>query len=172
MSKSRLFSKLIGSDGRVREDKVEELVAHSGGVKTKSFGSSSHVPIITVNRKGKITAISTTAVAGVDNVAFDNATGDLTISTSDGSDHSVNVVSNNPSFNSIKIGTKPVATEEYIDNKITTLIGDAPTSMDTLSEIADALGDDPDYAENLNIQAMTTAAAVIDLQDKYINDNV
>jgi len=35
MSKSRLFSKLIGSDGRVREDKVEELVSHAGGLVKK-----------------------------------------------------------------------------------------------------------------------------------------
>jgi len=35
MSKSRLFSKLIGSDGRVREDKVEELVSHAGGIVKK-----------------------------------------------------------------------------------------------------------------------------------------
>jgi len=29
---NKLHTKLIGSDGRVREDKVEELVAHSGGL--------------------------------------------------------------------------------------------------------------------------------------------
>ncbi len=172
MSKSRLFSKLIGSDGKVKEENVKELVAHPGGVKTKSFGSSSLVPIITVNREGKITAISTTAVAGVDNVAFDTSSGNLTINTSDGTIHSVNVVSNNPSFDSLKIGALSVATESYVNAKISALIGDAPTSMDTLSEIADSLGDDPNYATNLNIQSMNTAAAIIDLQDKYIQNNV
>jgi len=44
--------------------------------------------------------------------------------------------------------------------------------MDTLAEIADSLGDDPDYATNLNIQAMNTAASIIDLQDKYITEHV
>ena len=76
MSKSRLFSKLIGSDGKVREDNVKEMMAHAGGVQTKSFGSSSLVPVLTVNRQGKITAISTTAVAGVDSVAFNSASGE------------------------------------------------------------------------------------------------
>jgi hypothetical protein len=40
--------------------------------------------------------------------------------------------------------------------------------MDTLAEIGDALGDDPNYAANLDITSMTTAAAIIDLQDRYI----
>ena len=152
MSKSRLFSKLIGSDGRVKDDNVKELMSHAGGALTKSFGSASNVPIITVNRKGKITAITTTAVAGVDDVTFNNTSGDLTITTSDGGSHLAN------------IGT-------FIDNKLTALIGDAPASMDTLAEIADALGDDPSYAENLNIQSMTTVSAIVDLQDKWIQEH-
>ena len=152
MSKSRLFSKLIGSDGKVKEDNVKELVAHAGNVETKSFGSSSLVPVLTVNRQGKITAISTTAVAGVDNIAFDGASGELTVNTSNGASHTAN------------IGT-------FVDSKISTLIGNAPASMDTLAEIADALGDDPLYAENLNIQTMTTLAAIVDLQEKYIIAN-
>jgi|SaaInlV_150m_DNA_3_1039698.scaffolds.fasta_scaffold54712_2 hypothetical protein len=172
MSKSRLFSKLIGSDGKVRADNVKEMMAHAGGVQTKSFGSSSLVPIITVDRTGKISNITTTAVAGVDSVLFNNTSGDLTINTSDGTTHQVNVVSNDPSFNSLKIGLLNVATESYVDTKISALIGDAPASMDTLAEIADSLGDDPDYATNLNIQAMNTAASIIDLQDKYITEHV
>ena len=153
MSKSRLFSQLLGSDGKVKEDNVKELVAHAGDVETKSFGSSSLVPVLTVNRQGKITAISTTAVAGVDSVAFNSASGELAVNTSNGASHTAN------------IGT-------FVDTKISALIGDAPASMDTLSEIADALGDDPSYAENLNIQAMNTAASIIDLQDKYITEHV
>ena len=63
-------------------------------------------------------------------------------------------------------------TKAEVNQLISDLVGDAPASMDTLSEIADALGDDPSYATNLNIQSMNTAAAIIDLQDKYIIDNV
>jgi hypothetical protein len=153
MSKSRLFSKLIGSDGKVRDDNVKEMMAHAGGVQTKSFGSSSLVPVLTVNRQGKITAISTTAVAGVDSVAFNSASGELAVNTSNGASHTANIGA-------------------FVDTKISALIGDAPASMDTLSEIADSLGDDPDYATNLNIQAMNTAASIIDLQDKYITEHV
>jgi len=153
MSKSRLFSQLLGSDGKVKEGNVKELVAHAGDVETKSFGSSSLVPVLTVNRQGKITAISTTAVAGVDNINFNGTSGDLTVNTSDGTTHTANIGA-------------------FIDSKISALVGNAPASMDTLAEIADSLGDDPDYATNLNIQAMNTAASIIDLQDKYITEHV
>ncbi len=59
----------------------------------------------------------------------------------------------------------------YFDTKIETLIGDAPEDLDSLTEMAAALGDDPTFFLNLNIQTMTTASAVIDLQDKYIQDH-
>ena len=153
MSKSRLFSQLIGSNGKIKETNVEELMPHTGGALTKSYGSSSVVPIITVDRQGKITNVSTTAVAGVDNITFNGTSGDLTVNTSDGTIHTAN------------IGT-------FVDSKITALVGDAPTTLNTLSEIADALNDDPNYALNLNIQSLQTAAAVVDLQDKYIADHL
>ena len=152
MSKIRTLATMTDSSGRLKDEAGKEVIAHPGGVSTKSFGSSSLVPIITVNRSGKITAISTTAVAGVDSVAFNSASGELAVNTSNGASHTAN------------IGT-------FVDTKISALIGDAPASMDTLSEIADALGDDPSYAENLNIQTMTTLAAIVDLQEKHIIAN-
>ena len=153
MSKIRTLATMTDSSGRLKDEAGKEVIAHPGGVSTKSFGSSSLVPIITVNRSGKITAISTTAVAGVDSVAFNSASGELAVNTSNGASHTANIGA-------------------FVDTKISALIGDAPASMDTLSEIADALGDDPDYATNLNIQAMNTAASIIDLQDKYITEHV
>lgn len=153
MSKIRTLATMSDSTGKLKDEAGKEVLAHAGGVATKTFGSASMVPIITVNRSGKIKGITTTAVAGVDDVTFNGTSGDLTVATSDGGSHIAN------------IGT-------FVDSKITALIGDAPASMDTLAEIADALGDDPDYATNLNIQSMNTAAAIIDLQDKYITDNV
>jgi hypothetical protein len=153
MSKIRTLATMTDSSGRLKDEAGKEVIAHPGGVSTKSFGSSSLVPIITVNRSGKITAISTTAVAGVDNINFNGTSGDLTVNTSDGTTHTANIGA-------------------FIDSKISALIGNAPASMDTLAEIADSLGDDPDYATNLNIQAMNTAASIIDLQDKYITEHV
>lgn len=49
-----------------------------------SYGSSSQVPVITVDAQGRITSASSTAVAGVSSTAYNTLTGVLTINTSDG----------------------------------------------------------------------------------------
>ena len=54
------------------------------GTSTGEFGSSTQIPILTVNAQGQITAINETAVAGVSALAFDSANATLTISTADG----------------------------------------------------------------------------------------
>ena len=53
-----------------------------------TYGSSSQVPIITVNEFGHVDSVSTTSIAGIDSSSWDSATGVLTISTSDGSSYS------------------------------------------------------------------------------------
>jgi len=49
-----------------------------------TFGSSSAVPIVTVNDFGLVDSISTVAVAGVESSTFDSTTGDYTINLSTG----------------------------------------------------------------------------------------
>lgn len=39
-----------------------------------------------------------------------------------------------------------LATETYVDNKIKTVVGSAPEALDTLKELADALGNDKDFS--------------------------
>ena len=41
---------------------------------------------------------------------------------------------------------EPYATQQYVINKIDELIGAAPGALDTLEELAQALGDDPNFA--------------------------
>lgn len=41
------------------------------------------------------------------------------------------------------------ATKQYVDGKITDLVGGAPEALDTLKELADALGNDADVAATL-----------------------
>lgn len=71
--------------------KITSTVVEDSGVTGGSYGSSSQVPVITVNDQGIITAASTTAVAGVSNVTYDTATGILTVSTSAGTDYNVDL---------------------------------------------------------------------------------
>ena len=64
-------------------DIVTELA--NTGVVSGTYGTSSQIPIVTVDEDGRITAMSNTAVAGVDAVEWYSANSTLSIQTGDGS---------------------------------------------------------------------------------------
>lgn len=45
-----------------------------------------------------------------------------------------------------------LATETYVDNKVASLVDSAPETLDTLNELAAALGDDPNFATTIATQ--------------------
>lgn len=59
-----------------------------------------------------------------------------------------NFVSNDKLTNSL-LG---LATETYVDNKVASLVDSAPGTLDTLNELAQALGDDPNFATTVATQ--------------------
>lgn len=63
----------------------------TSGVAAGQYGTSSAIPIITVDDRGRVTALSTTSVAGVTGYTFTAANNTLTISTGTGSTFSANV---------------------------------------------------------------------------------
>jgi len=63
-----------------------EIELQNSGVGAGTFGSATQVPIITVDAKGRITAISNTSVAGVEDFTYDSSNNQLTISTADGNE--------------------------------------------------------------------------------------
>ena len=102
------------------------------GVSANTYGNASAVPVITVDEKGRVTNLSTAAVAGVSNVAYDTDSGNLTISTSAGSDFVVDIGtgrSDDPTFNSLTITT---------DANVGELKVNGTTVVDTGAEIVTA----------------------------------
>lgn len=61
------------------------------GVTSGTYGSASQIPIITVDEDGRLTLVSNTAVAGVDNVTWYTANSTLSILTGDGSVFKANI---------------------------------------------------------------------------------
>lgn len=57
------------------------------------------------------------------------------------------------------------STKTYVDGKITDLVGSAPSALDTLGEISDALNDDADLAGTLTASIATKLAKSSNLSD-------
>jgi hypothetical protein len=79
----RTRSDVNAGTGLTYTQSIGEFKITDTGVTSGEYGDSSNIPIITVNAQGQITAISTTAVAGVVDFTYDTSNGDLTISTAD-----------------------------------------------------------------------------------------
>ena len=110
---------------------------------------------LTGNVTGNLTGNVTGAVTG-------NVTGDLTGNVTAGSGSSTfNNVTINGSLDmnsgsagtitglSTPSGATDAATKGYVDTSISNLIDSAPGTLDTLNEIAAALGDDPNFATTI-----------------------
>jgi hypothetical protein len=127
------------------------------GVVAGSYGSASQVPVITVDDKGRITSALTTAVAGVSSVAYGSSSGELTINTSDGSSHTVDLgvgTIDSPEFSSGTLSGVPIATTADVSTAISNLVDSAPAALDTLNEIANAItNNDVDIATILTTQS-------------------
>lgn len=92
---------VIDSNGNVVTSRLID-----SGVIAGIYGNASSVPSITVDEKGRVTAISNVAVAGVSNVSYNTVTGSLTISTSSGTNYEVDLgvgTDDNPIFRELSI---------------------------------------------------------------------
>jgi hypothetical protein len=129
--------------GAVTADSLED-----SGVTAGEYGSSSQVPIFTVNAQGLITAASEVSVAGVSDFTYDAPTEVLTISTADGGSFTADVSS--------------LASQSYVDTALANLIDSAPGALDTLNELAAAIGDDANFASTVT-NSLATKVDKIDI---------
>jgi len=77
-------------------------------VTSGSYGSATQVPTFTVDNQGRLTTAGEVDVASVSNVSYDTGTSELTIATSDGTNHTVNLevgTSDTGTFNSLNVGS-------------------------------------------------------------------
>ena len=60
-----------------------------------------------------------------------------------------------------------LATETYVDNKVASLVDSAPGTLDTLNELAQALGDDPNFATTITNQLSQVRELINNDEDFY-----
>ena len=101
----------------------------NSGVTAGVYGSSSAIPVITVDSKGRLTSASTTS---------------LTV----------------PTLTSQLTNDSGFATTSYVDTSVSNLVASSPAALDTLNELAAALGNDANFATttatSLGLKAVKT----------------
>src|SRR5210317_1720945 len=66
-----------------------EISITNTGVVSATYGSSTEIPVLSINAQGQIDSATTVSIAGVSGLAYDSDTNLLTLSTGDGGSYSV-----------------------------------------------------------------------------------
>lgn len=131
-TEARVLAALSASDGITFNSGTGEFTLTDSGVTANTYGSASEVPVLTIDANGRVTAATTTNVAGVSTFTYDSVNETLTITTADGGSFSVDVSS--------------LASESFVNTIVSNLVDSAPTTLDTLNELAAAINDDANFA--------------------------
>jgi hypothetical protein len=138
----------------------------NSGVTAGTYGSSSAIPVVTVDAKGRVTGVSTQTISTSFNIAADTGTTDTvnggeTLTITGGTGINTVVSDNNITIN-LDSG---YATETYVNTAIANLVDSAPEALDTLNELAAALGDDPNFATTIATELGTKLVKSANLSD-------
>jgi hypothetical protein len=68
-----------------------EISITNSGVVAATYGSSTEIPVLSINAQGQVDSATTVSVAGVSGLAYDSDTNLLTLSTADGGSYSVKI---------------------------------------------------------------------------------
>jgi hypothetical protein len=131
----RLFFKTTDSASSSAIQTLRQITASTGitvsqgavsitntGVTADTVGSSTRIPILTVNAQGQITALDSAAVAGVSTFTFDSASATLNISTADGGSFNARIGLSSFSTSDLSEGTNLYYTTVRGDSDTTALV--------------------------------------------------
>ena len=129
---------LMSSEDKIKLDSIEEGANNITVDSTLSSTSTNPVQNKIIN--AKLTSMQTdidSRVPSSRTINSKNLSADITLTASD-----VGALPNTTVIPSIE----GLATETYVNNKVAGLVDSAPDTLDTLNELAAALGDDPNFA--------------------------
>jgi hypothetical protein len=154
------------------------LTLANSGVTAGTYGSTTLVPVVTVDAKGRVTSVTTAAISG--SLTF---TGDVTGTGTTGTSTGLTLAASGVTagtYTKVTVDTKGrvtvgasattsdisegtnlyytdarvgayltannYATQSYVGTQVANLVAAAPATLDTLNELAAALGNDPSFA--------------------------
>src|SRR6056300_1729296 len=79
------------SSGTGITETAGEISITNTGVVSATYGSSTEIPVLSINAQGQIDSATTVSIAGVSGLAYDSDTNLLTLSTADGGSYSVKI---------------------------------------------------------------------------------
>ena len=101
------------------------------GLTVQEYGSATEVPIFSVDAKGRITAASEVAVAGISSVGYTSANNNVRISTGDGKTHDLTIADATASVKGVASFTNDFTVSSgavsLADTVVKTLAGDSGT---------------------------------------------
>ena len=139
---------VINSGGGISQYEQEKLSGIEAGAQVNQDAYSN----ITINADNN-TVGTITAQTETDTATF-NSTNPIVLSLVD------NIIT-------ISLDWTNVASKEYVTQQIDNLVGSAPGALDTLYELADALGNDPNFATTVTNLIAETNARVDTIEDTY-----
>jgi len=155
---ARVDAHLSGGSGI---DFSNGTISHSdtSSVSSVSATSNTFIDAITFDTFGHVTAVSTSTAAPPNDAT-------ITVSAGTGLTGGGNFTTDQSGNETISldIDTSTIATRSYVDTEVANLVDSSPSTLDTLNELAAALGDDPNFAT-------TVANDIGDKADKTININ-
>ena len=126
----------LGGTGLTYNSSTNTLSITNTGVAAATYGSSTLIPVLTINAQGQIDSAGTVSVAGVSTLDFDSATGQISIGTADGGTFAQVITLDPYTTSTLTEGTNLYYTRARFDSAL----GDA-TSIASVRSYFSAAGD-------------------------------